>query len=124
MRTRDVLDALVKTGKTEDWFKQPISRDEAKIVRYSVHKFTREFCIYLTHRDTVGYYVPVQKDRLIQGLFPLTVKELLLMVSYSTCIIFSNPRIELTVDFLGTLAPYYGLEEKTVEAFIEELVEK
>lgn len=121
MSTIAQLDKLVLSGVPLTWFQQEVDEEIAKQVRDVFNQFVDEFCLELIFRRAPGYYIPYNKERKIGGIHPLSFREFYFFVAYSCCIIFNEPLVELTKDFIRKLAYCYSLDMDEAEAFISYL---
>jgi hypothetical protein len=121
-RTRIVLNNAVRDGYVEQLFHGPRKEhEEVKAVRFNTFKFQKEFGFTLVYRDCVGYYITDINTRTVSGLHPMSYKEFVLFVLFASCVVFTDPKINLSLDFTYHLMRFYGVPLEVLDQVKEEL---
>jgi hypothetical protein len=124
MRTLEYLKKPEVHQLLQKWYAQEeIELSEVEKVRYFTHKLLNEFAIAIKPKEAEGYYVVKLAERCLHGYQPCTLNEFFVFTLYASAIVFTNPYLDLSIDFLKKIVYYYeGQETTELGDFINELL--
>ena len=83
-----------------------VSREEIALVRLGFERLLRDYNIFYYQRDFVGQYVIKHHQREIHGMYPITLKELALVLTHAAVLIFPRSTFSLIESWLVEFALY------------------
>lgn len=99
MLTETFLNKVVTDNiVSELLFSQPDFK-EAEWINYVHHCFVREHLLEYESKPITHYQVDIE-HRTIFGLLPMSIKEFAIYVVYATLILYINPSIEVSFDYV------------------------
>ena len=125
MLLQEFLDNAVKNFNIKELFSKyeitDKNKEETRLTRELFEGFQQEFGIQFVERPLEHYYNIYPNDRVVEGLYPLSLKELLVVFFYCVGILYNTPKLSLAIDFVTRLCANYNIEEKYVEQVVFDL---
>lgn len=125
LKTEDIL----KRVGASPWMRRQFSigevdDDEVRFFRRLMHDFCGEYHISIVDRDFFGYFKALPDRREVWGIYPITMREFFVWLLYATTIIFPQPELERSVQFMEFTYDYYGIDRQEWLELLSEFAEQ